>query len=79
MLQKFIGHGGEINQAEFSPNGQNIITASKDTKVKLWNLDSTLIQTLNKERRSADYTSATFSRDDKFIIMSTPNHTAEFL
>ncbi len=73
----FIGHSGEINQAEFSKNGKYILTASEDATAKLWNLDGSLIKTFG-ETNSVEYTSATFSRDEQYAVVSSINNAIDF-
>ena len=73
----FKGHSDEINQAEFSSDGQYILTASEDATAKLWNVDGSLIKTFGESDR-VDYTSATFSQDGLFAIVSSKNNTIDF-
>ena len=39
-------HDEGINSAEFSPEGQTVVTASKDKTAKLWDLEGNLLHTL---------------------------------
>lgn len=59
QLVKFEGHLNEIKQAEFSRDGQFILTSAEDATAKLWGIDGFLIKTFgyyDAER----YISATF-------------------
>ncbi|NEP36157.1 MAG: hypothetical protein F6K38_33525, partial [Moorea sp. SIO3B2] len=66
----------QVNSAVFSPDGQTILTASRDKTAKLWDNDGNLITTLNQDScwhvHIKDYhcglTSAVFSPDGTKII-----------
>ena len=77
LLTTFKGHLDEINQAELLTNGQHILTASEDVTAKLWNIDGSLIKTFGESGR-VEYTSATFSQDGLFAIVSSKNYTIDF-
>jgi WD40 repeat protein len=77
LITTFNDHTNDINQAEFSENGQYILTGSEDATAKLWNIDGTLIKTFG-ENNSVEYTSATFSKDGKFAIVSSKNNSINF-
>ena len=40
-LKEFRGHTSFVNEAIFSPDGHNIISASSDGTVKIWNTKTT--------------------------------------
>ena len=62
-----IGHTREIVSAEFSPDGQKIVTASADGTVKIWNTNSgELLNDLNGHLDMVR--SAEFSQDEKKIV-----------
>lgn len=71
------GHTDEINQAEFSINGQYILTAGEDATAKLWKIDGSLIKSFG-ENNKVEYTSAPFSKDGKFAIVSSKNTEIDF-
>jgi hypothetical protein len=68
-----IGHTFEINSAQFSPDGNYIVTASEDGTVNIWNLTSgKLLQDL--EGHTNGVNSAQFSRDGKSILVTSGDH-----
>lgn len=77
LLATYSGHSDEINQAEFSSNGQYILTAGEDATAKLWSLNGSLIKSFG-ENDQVDYTSATFSMDGNFAIVSSKSHAIDF-
>jgi WD40 repeat protein len=42
-LQTFVGHTDEVLSANFSPNGKQIVSASWDKSLKLWDLFPTKV------------------------------------
>jgi WD40 repeat protein len=48
---RLAGHTGEIRQVAYSPQGDQIASASLDGTVKLWTPDGTLQQTLESDRQ----------------------------
>jgi len=47
-LRRFVGHTQSITSVSFSPNSENILTASKDGSVKLWNtVSGILLETIS--------------------------------
>ena len=78
-MNSFINgyHSSGISSASFSPDGKNILTASEDATAKLWNIDGSLIKTFGVGGR-VEYTSATFSQDGVFAIVSSKNNTTDF-
>jgi WD40 repeat protein len=44
-LQTFVGHTAEVLSANFSPDGKQIISASIDNNLKLWDLAGNCLQT----------------------------------
>ena len=69
-----IGHTSEIISVTFSPDGQFILTGSKDNTAILWNLEGEKIQTF--EGHSAGITSVAFSPDGQFILTGSLDTTA---
>jgi WD40 repeat protein len=45
-LQTFVGHTAEVLSANFSPDGKQIISASIDNNLKLWDLAIDLFKLL---------------------------------
>lgn len=68
-LSRFEQHSDSIWSARFSPDGQNIITASIDGTANLWHADGTLLRTIENQ---ADWvTDAVFSPDGRTIATTT--------
>ncbi|NER30929.1 MAG: hypothetical protein F6J89_25735, partial [Symploca sp. SIO1C4] len=57
----------------FSPDGKTIASASRDKTLKLWNLEGTLLHTLNGH--SASVYSLAFSPDGKTIASASRDKT----
>ncbi|NEO35990.1 MAG: TIR domain-containing protein [Moorea sp. SIOASIH] len=70
-----MGHKRDVTSAVFSPDGSRILTASKDTTAKLWNLKGELIKTL--AGHSARVNSAVFSTDGNTIVTTSEDKTAK--
>jgi WD40 repeat protein len=49
-LQTFTGHTGVVWSANFSPDGKQIVSASTDNKLKLWDLVGNCLQTFTGAR-----------------------------
>jgi WD40 repeat protein len=48
LIRKFEGHTGSVTSVAVTPDGQCAISASRDSTLKVWNLDTgEIIQTLN--------------------------------
>lgn len=58
-------------------NFPNLNRASEDATAKLWKIDGTLIKTFGESNR-VDYSSATFSKDGKFVVVSSKNNKIDF-
>jgi WD40 repeat protein/CHAT domain-containing protein len=69
-----LQHQGDIERADFSPDGQQILTASRDNTAQLWDIRGNLLVTLQHESRLM---SAEFSPDGRHIVTTTfRSHTA---
>jgi WD40 repeat protein len=68
-LQTFVGHTAGVASANFSSDGKQIVSASVDNSLKLWDLAGNCLQTF------VGYTnavlSANFSPDGKQIISAS--------
>jgi dipeptidyl aminopeptidase/acylaminoacyl peptidase len=75
LLHILEGHAEIVNAAQFSPDGNYIITASDDNTARIWETASgKLLHTLKKH---ADYViSAQFSPDGKYITTASYDNTA---
>lgn len=72
---RWIGHEDEITDVSFSPDGQIIVTASKDQTVKLWNLAGKQITTLKGHTGLVQ--SVRFSPDQKIIATASWDNTVK--
>ncbi|WP_338071761.1 hypothetical protein, partial [Bathymodiolus thermophilus thioautotrophic gill symbiont] len=66
------GHAGAIQSANFSPDGQTIISASWDNTFKLWNLNGQCLHTFTGH---PGIQSANFSPDGQTIISTSHDNT----
>ena len=69
------GHNDAVRSVKFSPNGQNIVTASEDNTVRLWSIDGRQIKKLTTKNQV--FLSAIFSPDSKMIAAITANKTVK--
>jgi WD40 repeat protein len=67
----FKGHTDIVNGAEFSPDGQYILTTSLDKTSRLWDLNGQEIATLS------GVNTAVFTADGKFILTQTYDDNAQ--
>ena len=69
------GHTAELTSVAFSPDGQRIVTASRDATAKVWDAATgTIVATLSGHGASVD--SAAFSPDSSRIVTASIDHTA---
>jgi WD40 repeat protein len=60
-------HGGVVNSAEFSPDGQRVVTASQDKRARLW--DATSGQAIGEPmEHENEVLSAQFSPDGQRVV-----------
>ncbi|NES20916.1 MAG: TIR domain-containing protein [Symploca sp. SIO3E6] len=72
---KTLSHDAEIAGVWFSPDNEIIVTASKDTMVKLWNQEGKEIATLPSH--SKPVYKVTFSQDSKVIATTSYDKTVK--
>ncbi|WP_414590253.1 WD40 repeat domain-containing protein, partial [Scytonema sp. PCC 10023] len=65
----------EVNSAEFSPNGQRIVTASSDRTAKVWDTNGKQLATLKGHQK--EVWSAAFSPDGQRIMTASYDRTAK--
>ncbi len=71
----FWGHQGDVNSAEFSPDGARVVTASSDNTARVWEAGSgRLLQTL--EGHHGTVRSAEFSPDGERVVTASDDNTA---
>ena len=70
------GHGGFVNSAVFSPDGQQVLTASSDGAAKVWSAASgeCLLTLMGHEYRVY---SAVFSPDGQQVLTASVDKTAK--
>lgn len=69
-----LQHQGDIERADFSPDGKQILTASRDDTAQLWDIRGNPVVTIQHESRLM---SAEFSPDGRHILTTTfRSHTA---
>ena len=62
-------HDGEVYSAEWSQNGQYIVTASSDGTAKIWSAQGELVRPLHGHSR--EVMSAKFSPDDALVVTAS--------
>jgi hypothetical protein len=75
LLATLQGHQGSVTNAQFSPDGKRIVTASEDKTARLWETkNGGLLATLQGHQGSV--TNAQFSPDGKRIVTASEDKTA---
>jgi WD40 repeat protein/energy-coupling factor transporter ATP-binding protein EcfA2 len=73
--QSRLWHQDGVNSAQFSPDGNYIVTASNDNTAKVWNRQGELLATLEGHQGWVD--SAQFSPDGNYIATASKDNTAK--
>ncbi|MCL1467148.1 AAA-like domain-containing protein [Argonema galeatum] len=68
------GHGNSVSSANFSPDGQRIVTASNDNTARVWDLSGKQLAILKGHGNSVS--SANFSPDGQRIVTASYDNTA---
>jgi WD40 repeat protein len=69
------GHSSAVNSVSYSPNGQYLATASRDSTAKIWDTQGNRIATLNGHLNSVN--SASFSPDNQYLATASADGTAK--
>jgi WD40 repeat protein len=69
----FKGHSDIVNSVRFSPDNKQILSASADNTVKLWNLEGKVLDTF--QGHSDSVFSASFSHADQKIVTASADNT----
>ena len=67
------GHSNSVLDVKFSPDGQQIASASSDDTIRIWQLDGTLVNML--PGFGADVNAIHFSQDGKTLVSGSSNKT----
>jgi WD40 repeat protein len=69
LIQVLKGHTEAIEQAQFSPNGQFVVTASLDRTARIWNVSSGLLE--KELKHTGELNSARFSPDGGEVVAAS--------
>ena len=75
LITELKGHQDVVTSANFSPDGQRIVTASQDGTAKVWDLNGNLITELKGHQGYV--TSANFSPNGERIVTASKDNTAK--
>ncbi|MCI5120092.1 MAG: hypothetical protein D3908_02650 [Candidatus Electrothrix sp. AUS4] len=67
-----IGHESWVSTAEWSPDGQRVLTSSSDGTVRIWDAEDGK-ELARYEQKVYDFSRATWSPDGKWILVGYPN------
>jgi WD40 repeat protein len=70
-VSKPLAHGDWVQSATFVPNAPKVLTASKDGKIRIWNIFDSTVAPLVLERNGARVFSAKFNRAGDRIVSSS--------
>lgn len=70
-----IGHEGEVQSAEYSPNGRRIVTVSEDHTVRVWEANTGRVLTA-LQMKPYKVWNATFSSDSRHIVTTSGDGVA---
>src|SRR6476469_9263188 len=68
QIAMFLGHEGSLSSGVFSPDGRQILTASKDKPARLWDIQGNLLTEFRESEDQVALQSAVFSRDGSQIL-----------
>lgn len=70
IIHTKLAHSAQISDLEFSPNGQQIATASTDNTLKIWEVNNLSNQPVIITQHNAWVLSLAFSPDGRYIVSS---------
>jgi WD40 repeat protein len=73
---RLTGHTGEINSAEFSSDGERLVTSSSDKTARLWNLKGRHASSVILNGHKDEVSSAKFSTDGQSVVTASWDGTA---
>lgn len=78
LVATFGGHSESVYDATFSPDGEIVVSASQDGRMKFWNLGGELLATVaGDDRHSAAVTGVSFTADGKLAVSSSYDGTVK--
>lgn len=70
IVHELKGHERKVRMARFNHSGSQIVSASMDSSIKIWDLSNRKIVFTSK-KHIGPVVSATFSPDDKFVVSAS--------
>ncbi|MBD2428630.1 AAA-like domain-containing protein [Phormidium sp. FACHB-1136] len=74
-MNRFAGHGNNVHDVKFSPDGQTLVSVDGDNTLRFWQRDGTLLKTVSARDYVAYGTS--YSPDGHIIALATAGGTVE--
>jgi len=74
LIRTFSGHSGSVSSCAFSPDGRNILSASADKTLKMWDV-RTGKEIFTLKGHAGGVTSCAFSRNGKIIVSASHDKT----
>ena len=70
LLRQVLHHSAQVNSAEWSPDGQQVLTSSLDDKTRIWDATTgqLLLSLQNKRNGGAEESSASWSPDGQQVL-----------